>query len=209
LEFDDFSYEFKIVTTLFLLALFAGIMQSGNPAEWATSVLDQIIKLAEQFGADNPINLFSFILVNNLIAVFSVIIGGIIFGISPISSSIVNGYIIGIVAGGMIASDQGLELLAGILPHGIMELPALGLALALGLSLGREFYAGIKNFFLLKSNKKTGWYIKFRLAFAPLEIRTIASLKFAWNIIVPLIVVSAIIEAVLTPELISLVSKIV
>lgn len=206
ITFRDYREELTLVLALFLISLFAGIMQSVTPPEFVGQVLDQLIAIIDEIGVSNSVDIFAFILINNLIAVFSVIIGGIIFGISPVLSSAVNGYIIGIVVGQMINSGDGWLVLPGILPHGILELPALFIAIALGLRLGRKFFACLKTM-PGKSRGFADWYRKTINALRPLELEVLASLKYAWYVIVPLIAISALIEATATPALIDYVQN--
>ena len=131
---------------------------------------------------------------------FSVIIGGLLLGISPLLSSVVNGYVIGIVVGGLIIDGRWEIIAPGILPHGILELPALFLAIALGLKVGRSVYQAIKTMVRNKSSK--GWYQEYRSAIIQIEPVLYGALKFAWNVIVPLIAIAALIEATATPALI-------
>ena len=178
---------------------------SSDLAPDIQDILNQVLELANQIGIGNAVDLFTFILINNLIAVFSVIIGGLLLGISPILSSMVNGYVIGIVVGGLIIDGRWEIIAPGILPHGILELPALFLAIALGLKVGRSVYHAIKTTTRNKSSK--GWYQKYRQAILQVEPVLYGALKFAWNAIVPLIAIAALIEATATPALIDYVQN--
>ena len=205
LSFKDFKYELKLVLFLFCFSTAAGLFQANNPPQFIQDILNQVLELANQIGIGNAVDLFTFILINNLIAVFSVIIGGLLLGISPILSSMVNGYVIGIVVGGLIIDGRWEIIAPGILPHGILELPALFLAIALGLKVGRSVYHVIKTTTRNKSSK--GWYQKYRQAILQVEPVLYGALKFAWNAIVPLIAIAALIEATATPALIDYVQN--
>ncbi len=80
-------------------------------------------------------HLFWFIFWNNVRAAFVGMIGGIAFGLIPVGIGIMNGLVLGYV-GALVTAEVGLSSLWRLLPHGIFELPALFLALALGLRLG-------------------------------------------------------------------------
>lgn len=67
-------------------------------------------------------------------AVISLLLG-ILFGIVPFCSAILNGIIIGALSAALADANQ-LNRLWGLIPHGIFELPAIFMAWGLGLWLG-------------------------------------------------------------------------
>lgn len=134
-------------------------------------------------------NLFWIILQRNAMAA-AVFIGLGVFslGLGTIAALVVNGAVIG----GLLALSQAKGqivwklLLVGILPHGIIEIPAIALASGVGLKL-----AGT----LLKSAfGGHGVGLKDNLSWA---------LRCYFGIILPGLVIAALIEANLTPYLIN------
>lgn len=200
LQFKDFRQELTLAIALFSVALLAGILQFNNPPEAISMVLQELTGVANSIKNDDGLNIFSFILTNNIAAAFSVIIGGILFAISPLLSAIVHGYLLGVITGTMVHSGNGLLILPGILPHGVFELPALFFAIALGIRLGRVLWYTLK-IIPKKTSGFAAWYPKFQKSLLPLEVEIIASLKYAWHVITPLIVLAALIEATATPAL--------
>jgi Uncharacterized membrane protein len=81
---------------------------------------------------------FGTILLNNLIVAASTVGLGIFFGLFPLAALAANGLVIGFFL--RMLARQGEDpiawFLAGILPHGVLEFPALFLAGAFGLALG-------------------------------------------------------------------------
>ena len=77
------------------------------------------------------------ILVNNTIAFLAMIaLGAITLGVFALLAILINGIVIGFVAGPAVA-EQGLgETLVLLVPHGILELPAIFIAAAVGLRAG-------------------------------------------------------------------------
>jgi stage II sporulation protein M len=109
---------------------------------------------------------------------------GVVFGIIPLYLAVLNGYVVGFVS--KIAIQQaGISSLWRLFPHGVFELPAIIISLALGLKLG---------FFLFSKNPNKE-FIK----------RLILSLKTVFFIILPLLVIAALIEG----SLITLLNKVV
>jgi stage II sporulation protein M len=100
--------------------------------------LPMLRELSEQVFGGHPLRGAAILFLNNAFATLQVILLGLLLGIPPLFSSIANGAILGTVAFQL--TQQGIRplpfLLAGILPHGILELPAFLLSVALGLKLG-------------------------------------------------------------------------
>jgi len=117
--------------------------------------------------------LISFIFLNNIQSSFLGMVFGVFFGIFPVIFSIANGYLLGFVAN-LAVQDGGIFSLWRIFPHGIFELPAIFISLALGLKIGASIF-----------NKKR--FSKFNENF-------ISCLKVFVLIVIPLLIVAAIIE---------------
>jgi stage II sporulation protein M len=120
--------------------------------------------------------LIGFIFLNNLQSSVLGIVLGLFFGIFPIIATIINGYILGFVAI-LSVKEQGITVLWRIFPHGIFELPAVFISLALGLKIGTYFF--------VNKNKES---------FKDLIIN---SLRVLLLIIFPLLIIAAIIEGAL------------
>jgi stage II sporulation protein M len=101
---------------------------------------------------------------------------GIFFGVFPIITIIINGYILGYVALATTNAESFFSLWR-ILPHGIFELPAVFISLGLGLKLGTFIFHDDK----IKSLKEF----------------FVSSIKVFLFIIVPLLIVAAVIEGAL------------
>lgn len=117
--------------------------------------------------------LFIFIFKNNLIISILGLALGSILGILPLILTVSNGYVLGYVAN-KTALVSPLSLFR-IFPHGIFEIPAVIISLALGLKLGLSIFRKKANFKYEFSN----------------------SLKVFLYIAIPLLLVAALIEAAL------------
>ena len=123
---------------------------------------------------------------NNLRAmVLSTLYGFIPFLYLPALSMGVNAILLGMVASSV--NGQWLLLAAGILPHGIFELPALCLSLAAGLCLCQNI-----NRYIRKNEKGV---------MKPLLLNI---LRVTGLVVVPLLVIAAIMESYVTPAVMQL-----
>lgn len=91
------------------------------------------------YGDLTPFWLFFAILANNASKSFLLMLSGILFGILPVGSALVNGYILGVAVLWAMGQAGTGEVLKAILPHGVLEIPALILSMAYGLWLGVVF----------------------------------------------------------------------
>ena len=123
---------------------------------------------------------------NNLRAmVLSTLYGFIPFLYLPALSMGVNAILLGMVASSV--NGQWLLLAAGILPHGIFELPALCLSLAAGLCLCQNI-----NRYIRKNEKGI---------MTPLLLNI---LRVTGLVVIPLLVVAAFMESYVTPAVMQL-----
>lgn len=122
---------------LFAIILFAvsgiiGFLFHEHLARTINNILKSI--LLETAGL-SPTEMLTFILQNNTQSAFFSIFFGVLFGIIPIINAVVNGVIIGYVLA-MTLQAIGSTLWWKLLPHGIFELPAIFIAIGLGIRLG-------------------------------------------------------------------------
>ncbi|MCC7491832.1 MAG: stage II sporulation protein M [Fimbriimonadaceae bacterium] len=80
--------------------------------------------------------LTGFLLTNNLTAALVAFAGGIFLGLGSLAALLRNGFLLGGLAGLATAQGGGLDFLAAVAPHGVLELPALLTVAAAGLQLG-------------------------------------------------------------------------
>jgi len=147
------------------------------PESISNSLLNYFKELVEMTADYGALKMILFIFFNNLKASFLGMIFGIIIGLFPLFNLFGNGFILGF-ASKYSVSQNGFLSLFRLVPHGIFELPAIFLALGLGLKLG--------TFAFEKKNK-----------FKVLREYLINCLKVFVLIIFPLLVIAAIIEGLL------------
>ncbi|MDI9620072.1 MAG: stage II sporulation protein M [Candidatus Nezhaarchaeota archaeon] len=123
------------------------------------------------------------IFVNNFSKTLVAMLLGVVLAVPPMIFVLVNGFILG-AASFFVVKERGLLfLLAGILPHGVLEIPALALSCALGIRIGISAYGKLRG-----RNAEVKSTIK-------------ACLKTYFKLVAPLLLLAAFIEAYVTPML--------
>lgn len=164
-----------IVLVFILSGILAWYYQPPEIIDIVMQIMKELVQKTEGLGMWQMI---IFILNNNLQSSFFGMILGMILGVFPVMTAFANGYILGFVAGESVAT-LGLGVLWRLAPHGIFELPAVFISLALGTKLGMFITAGkgkLKKEFLRRLEQ---------------------SLRVFLFIVIPLLVIAAIIEGVL------------
>jgi len=190
---ESFRGKGKLVlasVTLFLVGLLTGYyIFSSNPEFVLLNIdklLGNILRIGEAMEKRSKLYVTGLIFQNSIKALLVIMFGGIAFGLISVFSIFFNGLIMGIVMA--LTFYQGKSMiffLAGILPHGLLELPVVLGAGAFGLKTGLDllFPRGKGRLELLKDNLN----------------KNILSL----GIFVPLLFISAAVEAVITPYIIN------
>lgn len=126
------------------------------------------------------------IFVNNSVKTLAVILLGTLFGVIPAGFLIANGAMLGAVLS-LSGQVRGFSVtLLSLLPHGILELPAVFLGTAIGIMMGTSIARKLFTRSADKIGKELGH-----------------ALRFFATVIVPLLLVAAIVEAYITPALAS------
>jgi stage II sporulation protein M len=113
---------------------------------------------------------------------------GLGLGLLPLMVVTSNGFLLGIVGYGAIQKEGWLYLAAGILPHGIIELPVVLVSIAIGFRLGHLLILSM----LREKADFSG------------EIKIAVHFLIHW--ITPLLFLAAAIETFITPVVISVVA---
>jgi stage II sporulation protein M len=136
-KFMSFKLRILTVIILFCLGLVLGLAMPDIRVFSLFSQASVLEELAEFIGSLPIWAVFIFILLKNISAVLFVFIASPLFLVVPVVSLVLNGWVIGAVSGTVVTEHSVSYLLTGLLPHGIIELPALfiGEAAALGFGL--------------------------------------------------------------------------
>jgi stage II sporulation protein M len=191
---DSFKGKGKLFIAsiiLFIAGILTGYYLFGYNPDFiflnANKFLGNIMKIGEAMAKSSKLHITGLIFQNNIKALLIMMFGGLTFGLIPVFSIFFNGFIIGIVMALSFYHGKTMTFfLAGILPHGIMELPAVLGAGAFGLKTGLDLvYPGKRGrIYLLKENLR----------------KNVLSL----GIFVPVLFLAAAVEAIITPHVIKL-----
>jgi len=171
---------------LFVLSGIVGYLYIITHPQAAEAALKFVMDKMPQFQPGQ--SLFLIILERNSLASLTFVILGLITGGAlTLLSIVVNGGMVGALLGvlGIKGTVNPLKLLFfGIIPHGILEIPAIALAGGLGMRLG-----------ILAVQRVTGKGVSLKG-----ELRdTLATFVF---VIIPVLVAAALVESTVTPVLV-------
>ncbi|GAB7015711.1 stage II sporulation protein M [Methanogenium cariaci] len=184
----DGSYRTAAIVTVGILLL-TGIIGAfavhADPSVGESLVAMMNEEVFNNIESENPAIVAFNIFANNTQTSLILFIGGASFGLLTALILSFNGFIIGIVVE-FVRQEQGLYvILAGILPHGIFEIPALVLAGMFGILLGEELWKELHgNGDAISAAHRMG--------------------KQFLVYVLPLLGIAAIIEGFITPEIIQL-----
>ena len=135
-----------------------------------------------------PILIMMIIFLKNLLASAMAMLLGLGLGLIPLMVVTSNGFLLGIVGYGAVQKAGFLFLAAGILPHGIIELPVVLVSIAIGFRLG--------------------YLLALTLAKEKVDLsgETRMAIHFLWRWVTPLLFLAAAIETFITPIAISVVT---
>ena len=133
------DYLAKLVPVLvlsslvFVFSIFIGYaLGEETSAQSFEGVLSNIPDPTES----SSIEMFAAILSNNVVASFLFLATGILGGVPPLMFMAFNGFFIGYISWN-VSQVQGLAFVfATILPHGVIEIPAILLSASMGVGLG-------------------------------------------------------------------------
>ncbi len=176
---EAFDYVRENALYVWLIAfVFAGAAIMGFVFSGYFVFLDEMIReLASKIEGKNAFELIILIFFNNSSRALMGLFFGVALGVMPFINSLVNGVLIGYVMK-RTWEIAGVGEFWRLLPHGIFELPAIFIALGMGVKLGGFVFS-----------RKGVW--------GELRRRAWKSLLVFVFIIIPLLVVAAIIEGVL------------
>ncbi|WP_406670158.1 stage II sporulation protein M [Methanolobus sp. ZRKC4] len=174
----------------FVLSTIAGYAYYTIEPSYALNSLSGLEELAEMLQGLSAFEIMLLIFVNNSVKMFFSILLGFALGIIPFGFLVLNGFILGVFAHYQAVESGTLFIIAGLTPHGIIEIPMLLISSAIGLKIG---YVALNT---IRSQP------------ADLKGEIIRGIKFYLHWLFPLILLAAIIETFITPVIIYLVAGI-
>ena len=188
----DFSYYLRITAAAFLTIVVVSFVFGMAAPDFSSKLVEQFAQQVSDLGIlqGNATLLAAGLFANNL----RVILIGIIYGLLPMVylpalSLGINASMLGVFAAYSMHNGISLwQYALSILPHGIFELPALVISLAMG------FY--LCHCTTLRLRKKTQGLVKSALG----ECMRVVAMH-----IIPLLFVAAVIESFVTPRILELI----
>jgi stage II sporulation protein M len=131
-----YKWWLLIAVVVFVAGLAIGLSMPTSDAGGLSGETGSLQELA-RFITSLPLwAMFVFILLKNIVAMLFSFVMSPLFLIVPLFSLLLNGFVVGLVAGMVVEEHSVGYLLAGLLPHGILELPAFFIGQAAALSFG-------------------------------------------------------------------------
>jgi len=125
-----------IAAALFVVGLVLGLRSPASQSGVVSQEVNALQKLADLLASLPRWAFFLFIFFKNVTTVLFTFALSPFFCLVPILVLAFNGWLIGVVSAAVIEEKSITYLLAGLLPHGILELPALIMGEAVALSFG-------------------------------------------------------------------------
>lgn len=181
--------EIGCMFLLFLISAVIGYITAIMYPDMVVRSLEELEGLVELLKNLSLIEIMFLIFLNNALKSLLILVLGVGLGIVPFLFIAYNGYFLGIFSHKIIMEQGYLYLVAGILPHGIIEIPMVVISAAIGLRLGFKGLASLKG----KS--------------VHLKEEIITGVKFFFYWIMPLLLVAAAVETFITSVIIGLLSQ--
>jgi stage II sporulation protein M len=176
-----------LATIIFFASLVLGALIGQNTVEGLMGQLGAVLEPLAWTGKLS-ILLVLIIFINNAIKALGLVFLGILLGLPPLVFIGLNGFILGGLSSALESVNGWRYAMASFVPHGVIEIPVILLAAALGLTVGMES---------LKWLARRESRVKSQLS---------DCLKVYLRWILPGLAVAAIIEVFVTPLLIGLVN---
>jgi stage II sporulation protein M len=124
-----------IAIALFGIGIALGLT---DPLNFASLLSEELISLEELGGILAPFTftMLIFIFIKNVVALLFSFALSPILAVIPVATLVLNGWILGLVSTMTMEQESLGFVLAGLLPHGVIELPALFIGEAAALSFG-------------------------------------------------------------------------
>ncbi len=141
------SYRWWLLITalLFVIGLVLGVATPVSTTGPVSGEVDALKTLADFLASLPRPSFLVLIFIKNVSAVLISFILSPIFCLMPILALILNGWLIGFVSVAAVQQKSVIYVIAGLLPHGVFELPALIMGEAVALSFGTAVMLAVFN----------------------------------------------------------------
>jgi stage II sporulation protein M len=125
----DIKIQILITTAIFSIGIICGMTDVFNAND---QVMKEIQKKFAQIDQGGYLSIGVKLFINNSFAALLSFLCGVVFAVIPIIVAFTNGMIIGI----FVPQLSLTKFICLILPHGIFEIPAIFIAIAIGIKVG-------------------------------------------------------------------------
>ncbi|MEC0093949.1 hypothetical protein PMSD_21505 [Paenibacillus macquariensis subsp. defensor] len=136
-----------VSTLIFIIGIAVGWLSTETIAQFVNQQIEGIRQISQNLSeSERPQwSFFVFIFLNNSIKAVLIIFFGIFLGILPVIFLMINGMVLGYLVHHLSAQGENMfdVIVKGLLPHGIIEIPAIIIACAFGLRLGTLVWISI------------------------------------------------------------------
>lgn len=194
LDLRRYKKAMYLSMALFVVGILLGAVGSETIAGLVAPDIAKLQEYSRELSrsATPELSFIKFIFLNNAIKSVAVIVLGALLGIMPAIFLLMNGMVLGLVVS--LAAAQGANLfelvVLGLLPHGIIEIPAILVAAGFGMQLG---YVILKGLGELGARDRTDRTVNWK------DFLTSAGRGAFWIVI--FLLIAAIIESTITYHL--------
>lgn len=170
---------------LFTAGAVAGLLIVLRMPELADRFADTLAAFVKGFAAMPRWQLAVAIFLNNSVKTLIALLLGVFFGIVPGIFLLANGAALGVALSLSVQTHGWWSSLVALLPHGVIELPAVFLGMSIGLLLGVQALARLRG-----------------RAETPLRTEILLGVRYFCAVILPLLLLAALVEAFVTAALV-------
>lgn len=185
----DIRTEVGFLSLVFVISVVIGYVIAILYPEIVMKSFQELEGLAGILKSLPPIQIMFLIFLNNALKSLFILVLGVGLGLVPFIFIAYNGYFLGIFINKILMEQGPLYLVAGLLPHGIIEIPMVIISAAIGMRLGRKGFAALRG------------------ETVQLKDEMIAGVKFFFYWILPLLFIAAAVETFVTSAIIGLLSQ--
>ncbi|MED4586291.1 stage II sporulation protein M [Brevibacillus choshinensis] len=186
---------FLAACLLFIGGGLIGYLQAPMVESMVSELMGQLKEIVDRIkeSGGGVFATFWMIFSNNVVSALMMMALGLFFAFFPIIGLVANGILLGFILSKSVGVSPWLMFGAGILPHGIFELPAVLFAAGIGIRLGLLSFRSVG--VLFQPNKvdrlKNDWY------------DTLKQFPVAVITVIVLLLIAAIVESSITPFIIN------
>lgn len=174
-----------VSASFFIISFILGYLLAGESTTPPPELIEPLRRLAELIAGGDPLYQVAFIFVNNAVKSFLNVLLAPVFGIYPLTFILLNGFMTGFIASASVSRSGPLVVLFGLLPHGVLEIPAIIVSNALGLRIA---------FITMKK--------LLRMGHVNLRRELLSSLALVAKRVVPILLISAFVEIYISKSLV-------